>query len=122
MQLANLGRRELALTSPRGAERVERARARIGPLHAALVERAQRAGALRADVTPVDLELVRFMVTGLADFDERLAAELAPRYVQLLLDGLRAPAPTPLPGRPPDEAQLGAALRRVRDARQARRP
>jgi len=77
----------------------------------ALVDRAHAAGALRPDVTAVDLELLIEQLaksplldqlnhqgrTDLAD----AALNARARVTAIALDGLRAPAPNPLPGHPP---------------------
>lgn len=77
----------------------------------ALVDRAHAAGALRADVTAADLELLieqlaksplldQLAKQGRTDLIE--AAENARgRINAIALDGLRNPAAPPLPGRPP---------------------
>ncbi|WP_433334297.1 TetR/AcrR family transcriptional regulator [Spirillospora sp. CA-294931] len=78
---------------------------------AALVARAQKAGVLRPDVTVVDLHLLleqlgrspaidQLARRGRPDLAEA-AARARDRVVAIALDGLRAPAPRPLPGDPP---------------------
>jgi AcrR family transcriptional regulator len=77
----------------------------------ALVDRAHVAGALRRDVTAADLELLieqlaksplleQLKKQGRADLTEA-ALNARERINAIALDGLRAPAPQPLPGRPP---------------------
>src|SRR4051812_18912890 len=83
-----------------------------GPLHERLVkqrrtmkritERAQKAGALRADVTWRDVMLLsRAQVEAEECVGVRARPEQWRRTVAVLLDGLRAPGGSPLPGRPP---------------------
>lgn len=78
---------------------------------ALLVERARAAGALRDDVTVHDLHLLMEQLSktplleqlarqGRTDLAEA-AQEATARINAIALDGLRAPAPEPLPGRPP---------------------
>jgi hypothetical protein len=82
---------------------MEEARRSIAPLVEKIVRRAQAAGRLRPDVEVTDLPLLQFVISGVADF----GPELAPRYLTLVLDGLRTPDPSPLPVRAltPDELQ-----------------
>jgi AcrR family transcriptional regulator len=78
-----------------------------------LVARAQAAGAIRADIGPGDVS----MLFAGAAHATAVAGEIQPmlreRFVRIILDGLRAVDPTPLPGRPLDFAQL----RRIRQRR-----
>jgi AcrR family transcriptional regulator len=68
-----------------------------------IVVRAQRAGSLRRDVTPLDIALL------IEAFSRRPQALSGPaddrdardRLLAITLDGLRAGQPAPLPGRPP---------------------
>jgi AcrR family transcriptional regulator len=77
----------------------------------ALVDRAHAAGALRRDVTAADLELLieqlaksplleQLKKQGRSDLTEA-ALNARARINAIALDGLRAPASQPLPGRPP---------------------
>lgn len=66
-----------------------------------LFQRAQASGAMRKDVTLLD---VGFLLEGLAQVelgDAQRTAELRLRLVSLLIDALRVEATTPLPGTPP---------------------
>lgn len=84
----------------------------------ALVKRAHKAGVLRKDVTTIDLHLLieqlstSPMLEQLAQQGKTALTEAAEnaraRITAIALDGLRAPAPTPLPGRPPTYDLLGA--------------
>jgi len=71
-----------------------------------LVTRAQDAGAIRSDIGPAD---VAMLFSGVAHATA-LAGDLQPvlrkRYVALILDGLRTPEASQLPGRPLDFAQM----------------
>jgi AcrR family transcriptional regulator len=81
---------------------LERAKQAISERLADLVARAQAAGEIRADVGVGDL---RLMLIGLAQTATASGAEITSeekaRYVGILLDGLRTPTPTPLPGTAP---------------------
>ncbi|MBM7489018.1 AcrR family transcriptional regulator [Micromonospora luteifusca] len=67
-----------------------------------LTDRAHAAGALRADVTWPDVLLCS---RAALDTDHCLGVDAGPdgwrRVIMILLDGMRAPARTPLPGPPP---------------------
>jgi AcrR family transcriptional regulator len=77
----------------------------IGPFHdslALLTKRAQDAGAIRADVTPDDLQKVVGMLAGLACRTTNWR-----RHLSLVLDGLSPTGATPLPpAGPEDNCQL----------------
>jgi AcrR family transcriptional regulator len=67
-----------------------------------LVERAQSAGAMRADVSWRDVVLLsRAQVEAEDCVGVKAREEQWSRTVAILLDGLRAPGQTALPGRPP---------------------
>jgi hypothetical protein len=76
-----------------------------------LVERARRAGVLRADFTREDVLLFIFWNTAML---VRHMADTAPdawrRGIALLLDGLRAEAAHPLPGRPLTRDQVDGVM------------
>ncbi|MGX2993920.1 TetR/AcrR family transcriptional regulator [Streptomyces sp. JNUCC 64] len=92
-------------------ERMREANERSDRLFAELVDRARVAGVLRPDVTPVDLALLIEQL-GTSPVLDQLRTQgrdaLLPearrarrRIIALVLDGLRAPGATPLPGEPP---------------------
>jgi AcrR family transcriptional regulator len=89
--------REILLETPDGTERIGRVRARLFPLGSRLVQRAKDAGALRADFKPEDLPLLIMMLTAVIDAAHELAPELWRRYLEVVIQGLRA-----TPG-PPDD-------------------
>lgn len=70
----------------RGRERAAAMRARLRPLTAELIRRAQAAGALRADFTPQDLSLVFWGTDRVID----LAPDSWRRHLGFVLDGLHA--------------------------------
>jgi AcrR family transcriptional regulator len=90
------------------------AKARRGDeLLAALTERAREAGALRPDVTPIDISLLIEQL-GTSPVVEQLrkqgrndlipaAVEARRRIIAIALDGLRASRTASLPGHPPSE-------------------
>jgi AcrR family transcriptional regulator len=74
-----------------------------------LITRAQDAGALRADVTAMDIHLLigRFSRPGPAP-SRRAEEEARARLLAIVLDGLRTHDTGPLPGTPPDPRQYHA--------------
>jgi len=95
----------------RGAHKTERAREKVVPIATELVARAQRAGALRADLDPLDLPVIQLMVSAVADMTHEVSPELWQRALTIIIDGLASTrqTPTPLPGKPLDRDQLAAA-------------
>jgi AcrR family transcriptional regulator len=66
------------------------------------LERAQEAGVVRPDLAAADIGAVLKMIGSCQPQGAALPEELRQRYLRLLLDGLRAGAGGPLPGRPPE--------------------
>ncbi len=71
-----------------------------------LLDRAQGAGVVRADLTVGDLALLLEQAQALRLGDDTRAAELRQRVLTIVLDGLRAPDASPLPGAAPTWAEL----------------
>jgi len=108
----NRGLKDVLATNERGRKRADAMRARIRPLVGRMIERAQEQGTLRSDFTPEDLPLVFWSGNRVIETTASVAPDHWRRYLGLLLDGLRADAATPLPGRPLTQAQLARAARR----------
>ncbi|MCP9949459.1 TetR/AcrR family transcriptional regulator [Actinomadura madurae] len=70
-----------------------------------LVERAQDAGAMRADIAWQD---VAFLLVSVSTGDHTVGLHAGERQwdrnLRIVLDGLRTPEPAPLPGAPPTES------------------
>jgi AcrR family transcriptional regulator len=119
MLCADRGLRQLMLFATYGRDRVDRARARMQPIVTRLVERAQRHGAVRADLEPTDLPLIEFMLTAAAEYGGGARPGLWRRYLGLFLDGLRPSragvSALPEPALTPGEVE--AAVRAKRAAR-----
>lgn len=107
----NRGLRDVFETQRRGRERAAAMRARIRPVFAELVERAQQEGSLRADFAPQDVTLLCWGTDGVIELAADVAPDLWRRQLGFLIDGLRATAATPLPHRPLTEAQWQSAGR-----------
>jgi AcrR family transcriptional regulator len=96
MQATNRGLREILLSSRYGQGCAARARERLNPAIARGLARAQADGSLRADIVPVDMILTEFMVGSIAQYT-RHVPDAWRRYLQIVIDGLRAhPDSTPL--------------------------
>jgi AcrR family transcriptional regulator len=71
-----------------------------------LIERVQAAGALRADVTQEDVNLIFEQLRAVRLGDDARTATLQRRYLALILQALKAPGSAPLPGSPPGWAEI----------------
>lgn len=60
------------------------------PIVTAVFERAQADGHLRPDLAPTDFPMMLRMLAGIADATREVRPDLWRRYLELLLDGLRA--------------------------------
>jgi AcrR family transcriptional regulator len=98
-QSVDRGLREV-LMGLHDAERIDEIHDRITePLHA-LVERAKRAGSIRADVEASDIGIVVLMLCTVADVTADASPDLWRRYLPMLLTGLQADG-VPAPAVPP---------------------
>jgi AcrR family transcriptional regulator len=82
--------REIMLGTPEGAERIGRLREQMLPLGTQLVQRAKDAGALRADFKSEDVPMLLMMLTAIVDAARDTEPELWRRYLQIIIQGLRA--------------------------------
>ena len=71
-----------------------------------LLEAAQQAGAVRPDVGVEDVRLLFEQLHAVRAADPAREATLRRRYLELVLQALRAPAAAPLPGPAPAAAEL----------------
>jgi AcrR family transcriptional regulator len=110
--VANRGLKDVLATRGHGARRAQAMRDRIRPLLRKVIERAQAQGTLRADFTAEDLSLVFWAAGRVIERTADIAPEQWRRHLGLLLDGLRAPAATPLPVPALTRRQLARAARR----------
>ncbi|MDQ3403086.1 MAG: TetR/AcrR family transcriptional regulator [Actinomycetota bacterium] len=79
-----------------------------------LVARAQADGTLRADFAAPDIGPLLMMVATVAELTGEFNPDLWRRYLAVLLDGIRAPGESPLPGEPPTHIQVDKAIRAMR--------
>lgn len=101
MMVADAGLRDVALSSPLGLDVMAEMDARVSPVIAALLARAQAEGSVRPDVTIPDLHVLLFMVTEFAQRSAAVEPHAYRRYLEVFIDGLR-------PG--PDRSDLGPPL------------
>jgi AcrR family transcriptional regulator len=80
---------------------LERAARLADELNRKIVARAQAAAVVRDDVEPDDLTYVLEQIASLHGPTPERTAQLRARYLAIQLDGLHAPARTPLPGPAP---------------------
>jgi AcrR family transcriptional regulator len=107
----NLGLRQMLMLGTYGRDLVAVARQRNAPLIERLVERAQAAGQLRADIRQTDIAFIVFVLTEATQLSQAANPEIWRRYLTLILDGMR-PAregvtPLPVPAMLPEEMEKG---------------
>ena len=95
----DVGLRQMLMFATYGRDLVAVARQRNEPLVARLVQRAQAAGQLRADIQQTDIPFIVFMLTEAAHLGYAATPGIWRRYLTLVLDGMqpRREGVTPLP-------------------------
>src|ERR1700750_2363120 len=95
----NLGLRQMLMLGTYGRDLVAVARQRNAPMIERLVERAQAAGQLRADIRQTDIPFIVFVLTEATQLSHAVNPEIWRRYLTLILDGMRPAREgvTPLP-------------------------
>ena len=106
---ADRGLRQIFMFTTFGDDHARRTREQVQPISAALVKRAQAAGAVRADFQPTDIPVTLLMLAAAADYTRPVRPDTWRRYLALFLDSL-APDRTgtvalPQPPLTPDELQ-----------------
>jgi len=81
--------RQILMYATYGRDRVDQARTRMLPVVSAMVERAQAAGQVRADLRPTDIPLTLFMLSATSEYALHVRPEIWRRYLALVLDALR---------------------------------
>jgi AcrR family transcriptional regulator len=89
MMAGDRGLRQIVMFATYGRDRVDQARGRMLPVVSALIERAQAAGVVRADLRPTDVPVIEFMVGAAAEYALLVRPEIWRRYLALMVDGLR---------------------------------
>jgi AcrR family transcriptional regulator len=109
LMAANLGLRQMLMFATYGRDLVAVARQRNEPLVQRLVERAQAAGQLRADIRQTDIPFIVFMLTDAAHLAYAANPGIWRRYLTLILDGMQPGredvTPLPVAAMRPDEME-----------------
>ena len=108
------GLKEMVLGSPEGRAHVARVREEMRPRVEEIVAAPRPPGGCGTDFAASDLMMVQMMVGAVADVG---GEELWRRCLTLLLDGLRAPGASPLPGTPLDFEDLDEVMCKWRPPR-----
>jgi AcrR family transcriptional regulator len=83
------GLREIAFSRAHCGNRVDAGRTLLEPRISKLVERAQRDGYLRPDLSSTDMPLCGLMTGAVSEYASDVAPDLWRRYVAILLQGMR---------------------------------
>ena len=83
------GLREIAFSKAYGCDRVKACQEQLVPVLTKLVERAQRDGYLRPELSSTDMPIFGLLAGTVSEFAGNVDAELWRRYVAILLDGMR---------------------------------
>ena len=90
IQSQNRGLHEVLNGSEYCQDRVAEARTEFEPLIQRMLARAQADGHVRADLDPSDLTVILLMLSAVAQFSQDVSPDLWERYLDLLLEGVRA--------------------------------
>jgi AcrR family transcriptional regulator len=105
----DLGLRQMLMYATYGRDLVAIARQRNEPLVGRLVQRAQAAGQLRADIAESDIPFIVFMLTEGGHLASAANRAIWRRYLTLVLDGMQpgreGVTPLPAPAMRPDEME-----------------
>lgn len=112
LQADDRGLSEILGVRLRDERLVARARSRLRPLVERLIVRAQEAGGLRGDVVYEDISVLLWTTGRVVDTTRGVAPDFWQRHLALVVDGLRAIDPTPLPQPPLTAAEHQEAMRR----------
>jgi AcrR family transcriptional regulator len=111
MQATDRGFTAICLHTLPADTATERTKARGHALTEALLERAQRSGHLRDDVTLADVGLLVWTTVHATEGIRSVAPDAWRRHLAILFDGLRKHAAHPLPGPPLDPDAVREAMR-----------
>lgn len=111
LQAADRGLKELILSTPGAVDHAARMRERMLPIVGGMVARAKSGGRLRADFAPEDMPLIQLMIGTVIDVARDLEPELWRRYLEFVIQGMRAdPGPPPALPAPALEPERVALL------------
>ncbi len=117
LQAADRGLSEILGAHLRTEQLIARARSRLRPLVQRLIDRAQAAGELRADVVYEDVSVLLWTTGRVVDATREIAPEFWQRYLGLLMDGLHTRNASPLPRPPLTPTKHRQAMRRFTQPR-----
>ena len=103
LQAGDRGLRETALSTGFGRSRVAVLRNRVNDALTRLIAAATAEGTLRSGITGHDIALILFMIGEAGQNHESTRPDLTQRYLQVILDGLRARPESRDLGRPMDD-------------------
>jgi AcrR family transcriptional regulator len=106
LHVRNRGIKDVIASGQHDRSRLEALRARMRPLVAELITRAQEQGTLRSDFVAEDMPILIWTGGRVAELTSAVSPELWRRYLGFVLDGLRADAATPLTHPPLTRGQL----------------
>ena len=105
----HLGLRQMLMFATYGRNLVAVARQRNAPLVERLVQRAQAAGQLRADIRQTDIIFIVFVLIEATQLSHAANPDIWRRYLTLILDGMRpgrdGVTPLPVPAMLPEEME-----------------
>jgi AcrR family transcriptional regulator len=110
-QAADRGYNELCVRVLPDTPEVDRLKAQGHELVQVIIDRARRAGQLRADFHDGDFAFVLWSTTTIIEATASTSPDAWRRHLAFLLDGLRAAAAHPLPGPPLSQDQVADAMR-----------
>ncbi len=111
LQAEDRGLKEALLARDRGRERVAKGRDRIAPIAMQIVQRAQAAGVVRADLGVFDVPLMHFAVGFVAERTREVSPGYWERLLTIFLDGVKADAArTGMPTAPLRQEQFMSAM------------
>jgi AcrR family transcriptional regulator len=113
LQVADRALKQLLLSTTTAHARIEQGRLQIQPVVRAVLERAQRAGAVREDLDLSDLLLLQHAIGEAADYTHEAAPDVWRRILCIAMDGLRPDRrrPSPMPVPPLDDEQVDCSMR-----------
>ena len=111
LQAENRGFAAIVAMHLRDEKLLTDARKRVTPLVTELIERAQVAGKLRADIVHEDISVLFWTSARVVDATRDVAPEFWRRHLALALDGLRPQGATPLPHPPLTASQHLSAMK-----------
>jgi len=115
LQAADRGYNELCAKALPDAPEIDRLKARGHELVTTIIDRAQASGQLRPDFHDGDFAFVLWSTATIIEATATTAPDAWRRHLAFMLDGLRAGAAHPLPGRALEPDEVAKAMRMLGD-------